>query len=90
MDHIKAFDETPCPQCGKLHDSSENADDAERKPEPGDPSICNRCAFVAVFNDEMQLVRPDRETIERWDAEPGLWKAIDDAVNTVIRRIYRR
>jgi len=82
----KAFDETPCPHCGKLLDSSTNADDGDRGPQPGDPSICNRCAGIAVFMPDMSLALPDRETLEEWKSDPDCWAAIDRAVDTVMQR----
>jgi NAD-dependent SIR2 family protein deacetylase len=84
--YIKIFEAT-CPHCGKRLDSSTAADDnGERAPEPRDPSICNKCAGVSVFTDDMQLAIPDREILDEWRAKPELWKAIDAAVETVKAR----
>jgi len=85
MDHIKVID-TKCPHCGKELNSSLNTDSDERPPMPGDASICIDCAGIGVFNDDMQLMLPDRETLEAWKAEPGMWDGIDLAVEAVKSR----
>jgi len=43
-----------CPQCGSPNDC---ASGIERRPVPGDLSICIRCATVARFTDQMELRR---------------------------------
>jgi hypothetical protein len=84
-DHIKIID-TACPHCGKVLDSSTNADDGTRGPLPGDPSVCNRCALIALFDPEMKLVVPTLETLAEWREVPGLWESIEAAVETVKAR----
>lgn len=84
-DHLKIY-EAHCPHCGKLHTSAENADDGQRAPRPGDPSVCNRCARIVMFSPEMQLVPVPPETLEEWMKDDELSFVIAHAIATVKTR----
>lgn len=54
---------TECPYCGKVNDLASSFKGKE-KPEPGDISICIKCAGILVFDEELRIRRPtDSELI---------------------------
>jgi hypothetical protein len=47
-----------CPACGHHFTHAAPADDSTTAPEPGDITVCIRCASLMVFGDDMRLRLP--------------------------------
>lgn len=55
-----------CPYCGARLDRSTGIalnNPEDNNPSPGDVSVCTECGEVAVFGDDMAMVKPDEETL---------------------------
>lgn len=56
---FKTFEQvTKCPHCGALHECVSNAQ-GERPPSPGDVTLCFDCGEWCVFDDKLELAKPD-------------------------------
>lgn len=55
--------ESKCPDCGYTANAATNLEDEEQMPEPGDCSLCIKCAGIAVFNDDLMLRSPTEEEL---------------------------
>ena len=53
--------ESRCTACGHFLDRAGGVDNNDRKPKPGDVSICIECGHIMVFGDDMQLRDPTGE-----------------------------
>ena len=58
-----------CPECGYVMDAASVADGAPRRPEPGDVTLCIKCAAVAVFDDALHLRKPARSEWRKYSPE---------------------
>ena len=55
---------SPCPRCNHEFDRATGVTDKE-KPEPGDLSVCSRCAAFLQFNDDMTIALfPDEKLFD--------------------------
>lgn len=68
-----------CPTCGYTVDAASSLA-GNHKPEPGDWSLCLRCAAVNVFDAALRLAPPGFGAYEalRFD-DPKLWQHIERA-----------
>lgn len=67
MKHFK----TPLNLCAVCNHELDGATQVggENKPNPGDVSICVRCANVAVFDDDLKLRQPTAEEQKLFDED---------------------
>jgi hypothetical protein len=60
-----------CPVCGATLNAAGIPDDPQaRPPEPGDLSVCIRCAWVLMFDAELRLVEAPRALLDSLSPEP--------------------
>lgn len=59
--------QSKCPMCGHVFNLASGFGDA--KPEPGDLSVCIKCACVLRFDDTLQLVDLSTQELEALPVE---------------------
>ena len=76
--------ESHCPDCGYLMDRSGTDDGSS--PEPGDVSICIRCAAILCFTGNLCLCRATKAEIAKMRRDPVWWADIQHT-RAAIRQI---
>ena len=67
-----------CPYCGFEGDGVEEFNREDRKPKPGDISVCISCAGIQVFGEEMELLKISKERLtELKEKHPITWAEIN-------------
>lgn len=56
-----------CPACGYLVDAASKADGGDKRPMPGDLTMCMECQEPFQFGEGMVLERVDLDTLENED-----------------------
>jgi hypothetical protein len=75
---------TSCPWCGHGIDAAMKAHGRQRRPRPGDLSVCLGCAGRLVWGDDDRLRIPFKGELEQtYFAQPGLEAAMEVAANAV-------
>lgn len=75
--------ESKCPVCGTVVDMATGVGGPEA-PQPGNISICIKCAGVSKYSEEMTLVPISTEEMaEICDTDPEAWNHITSAVNFI-------
>lgn len=57
-----------CPFCNYQTDRAKNLEDETAVPDPGDISLCIRCAEASEFDENLNLVKFDLNKLELEDA----------------------
>ena len=74
----------PCPHCGKTVGTSVNADDGTQPPVAGDIGVCQGCAEVWIFGEDLRGRKPTaREIFEL--IRSGGWESVLEAQRVVLR-----
>jgi hypothetical protein len=66
----------PCLHCGKVVDAGMNVIN-ERRPGPGDYSICAYCGHLMVFAEDLMLREPTNAEIDAIAGDPVLVRATE-------------
>ena len=73
-----------CPNCGYKMDAVASIG-AQRIPTKDDVSICNNCGAINLFNDKLQLVKPDDGQLLNIMLDP-VWDIVEITQKKIIRR----
>lgn len=53
-----------CVGCGTNLDGASNADNAERGPQPGDPTVCAYCGTIMEFDENLDFRKMTEDEID--------------------------
>lgn len=62
-----------CPGCGRANELA-SATQMGTGPKPGDVSICWKCAYVGVYDENLQTVQPPPTELEEIMADPDIFE----------------
>lgn len=74
-----------CPWCGKLLDAVTGG----REPRKDDVTICLGCLNLTVFNEQLLLEKPNKETFAQIRNDEKIWSQIQ-RVRLAIRDIQKK
>lgn len=78
---VEGFGKLPpsmCPACGHLASAASTLGEVNYQPEPGDISLCIRCAAVNVFAADLTITEAPADLMPKLrEEDPGAARSID-------------
>ena len=78
-----------CPVCGSLLDAASSIDH-DKKPKPGDVSICIYCAYPLIFEENYRIREPTDEERKVIMADPFIQRAIKLCRDQIKERLGKK